>query len=263
MAEDIQDAAKQSVEAVKKPVDNWRETVKQADAIAAKPSRHYRALVFQGYIVGAVIVFIVLAILAKTVAYFTFDVTITHEVQEFNAGWYDALMYSLSWIGFAPQAWIIAAGIILFLYVSGLKWETVVSTLSLIGSTALGIGIKFLIDRPRPSPDLVNVVKELSSYSFPSGHVLFFTTFLGFLLFLVYTLLKPWWWRTALMIVLGLLILLIGPSRIYEGQHWASDVIAAYLLGSVWLSLSIYVYRWGKPRYFVNQPVAKETPAAS
>jgi membrane-associated phospholipid phosphatase len=57
------------------------------------------------------------------------------------------------------------------------------------------------------------------------------------------------------------MVALIGVSRIFEGQHWASDVLAAYLLGSVWLSGSIAIYRWGKPRYFANQPTAKETPA--
>ena len=90
---------------------------------------------------------------------------------------------------------------------------------------------------------------------------MYFTTFLGFMLFLVYTLLKKSWWRTALLIILGGMVALIGLSRIYEGQHWASDVFAAYLLGSVWLSLSILIYRWGKPRYFMDQPVAKETSA--
>jgi membrane-associated phospholipid phosphatase len=59
------------------------------------------------------------------------------------------------------------------------------------------------------------------------------------------------------------MVLLIGPSRIYVGQHWASDVLGAYLLGTVWLSLSIRIYRWGKPRYFVNQPVATEKPVKS
>jgi undecaprenyl-diphosphatase len=66
----------------------------------------------------------------------------------------------------------------------------------------------------------------------------------------------------VILVILAGMISLIGISRIYEGQHWASDVIAAYLLGSVWLSFVILVYRWGKKRFFVNQPVAKETPAA-
>lgn len=260
MAKDIEAVKNDAVQAVQKPVKAWQENIADAHAIAPKPARHYRAWVFQGYLVGAVILFVILAILAKTIAYFTFDVTITRALQTFHPGWFDALMYSLSWIGFPPQAGIIPAVIILFLFVSGLKWEAVVTTASLIGSSLLVFVIKTNVDRPRPSADLVHVFTQLTSYSFPSAHVVFFVTFGGFLLFLVYTILKMSWWRTVLMLILGMMIALIGVSRIYEGQHWASDVLAAYLLGSVWLSLSILVYRWGKPRYFVNQPVAKETP---
>jgi membrane-associated phospholipid phosphatase len=127
-----------------------------------------------------------------------------------------------------------------------------VTSVSLVGSEALDLGVKALVDRPRPSADLVHVVNQLKDYSFPSGHVMWFTTFGGFLLFLLFTLIKPSWWRTLLLVVLGGMVALIGLSRIYEGQHWASDVIAAYLLGSIWLSLTIVIYRRGKPRYFVK-----------
>jgi membrane-associated phospholipid phosphatase len=261
MAKEISEVRKKGIEAVEKPVNAWRQNIAQADAIVPKPSRHYRAWLFQSYMIGAVAVVVVLAILAKTVAYFAFDVTITQALQTFHPGWFEALMTALSWIGFPPQAWIISVLVILFLFISGLKWETVVITLSLIGSSVLVILLKVLVERPRPAADLVTVLTQLKSYSFPSGHVVFFTTFTGFLIFLVYTLLKQSWGRTLLLVVLSILVVLIGPSRIYEGQHWASDVLAAYLIGSVWLSLSILIYRRGKSRYFVNQPVAKETPA--
>ncbi|MEO8609262.1 MAG: phosphatase PAP2 family protein [Chloroflexota bacterium] len=261
MAKEVKNIAQQSADVIAKPVNQWRQTVKDADAIAEKPARHYRALIFQSYVIGAIILFVVLAVLAKTIAYFTFDVTITHEIQEFHVWWFDAFMYSLTWIGFTPQAPIISAVIIVFLFVSGLKWESVVSTLSLMGISLLGLVIKLFVARPRPSADLVNVLNQLNSYSFPSAHVLYFTTFFGFLLFLVFTLLKHSWLRIVLLIMLSAMIGLIGMSRIYEGQHWASDVFAAYLLGSVWLSLSIYVYRWGKSRFFADQPAAKETPS--
>jgi undecaprenyl-diphosphatase len=262
MADRVKAVKEQTVAAVKKPVNAWRRTIAATGAIAAKPWRRYRAAVFQTYLIGAVVAFIILAVLAKTVAYFTFDVTITRAVQEFNPGWFDALMRALTWIGFAPQAYGVTLLILLFLFASGLKWETLVALVSVLGSSALGAGIKILVDRPRPSANLVNVISQLKDYSFPSGHVLFFTTFFGFLLFLAFMLLKHAWWRTCLLVILAGMIALIGPSRIYLGQHWASDVIAAYLLGSVWLALSVLVYRWGKPRYFVDQPVAKETPAS-
>jgi len=262
MADSVKAVEQQTAAVVTKPVNAWRRTIARAGAVVEKPWRRYRSTVFLTYLIVAVVVFIVLAVLAKTIAYFTFDVTITRALQTFHASWFDALMGALSWIGFSPQAWVIAAVILVFLYASGLKWETVVLLISVLGSSALGLGLKILVDRPRPSADLVNVISQLKSYSFPSGHVLFFTTFFGFLLFLAYTLLKPAWWRILLLVILAGMVALIGPSRIYEGQHWASDVIGAYLLGSVWLALSILIYRWGKPRFFVNQPVAKETPVS-
>ena len=246
MAEVGKVVTKQGVKTVKKPDTFWR---------------RYRATVFQVYLIGAVLVFLVLTVLAKSAAYFSFDLTITHAVQTINLPWFAALMFGLSWLGFAPQTWVITTAVIVFLFLIGLKWETVVALVSVIGDSLLGLAVKVIVGRPRPAADLVTVVNQLPDYSFPSGHVLYFTTFVGFLFFLAFTLVKPVWWRTVLLILLGSMVALIGLSRVYEGQHWASDVIASYLLGSVWLSLSVLIYRWGKPRYF-TRPEASPGPAA-
>ncbi|MCC7469357.1 MAG: phosphatase PAP2 family protein, partial [Burkholderiaceae bacterium] len=37
--------------------------------------------------------------------------------------------------------------------------------------------------------------------------------------------------------------LLIGPSRIYLGEHWASDVIGSYIIGTFWLIILILLYQ--------------------
>ena len=236
----------QGVKTVKKPDTFWR---------------RYRAALFQAYLVGAVLVFLVLTVLAKSTAYFTFDVTITHAVQTINLPGFGAVMFGLSWLGFNPQTSAITAAVIVFLFLVRLRWEALVALVSVVGESALGLAIKVIVDRPRPATDLVTVVSQLHDYSFPSGHVLYFTTFGGFLLFLVFTLAKPVWWRTGLLILLGGMVALIGLSRIFEGQHWASDALGSYLLGSVWLSLSVLIYRWGKPKYF-TQPGASPFPAA-
>jgi undecaprenyl-diphosphatase len=90
----------------------------------------------------------------------------------------------------------------------------------------------------------------------------FYTVFFGFLLFLAYVLLKESWRRTLLIGFFAVLVLLVGPSRIYTGEHWASDVAGAYLLGALTLVANIAFYRWGKKRFFITQPVpTRETPA--
>jgi undecaprenyl-diphosphatase len=85
---------------------------------------------------------------------------------------------------------------------------------------------------------------------------MFYLGFFGFIGFLAFSLLKPSLKRSALLVFIGALVALIGISRIDLGQHWASDVLGAYLLGSLTLAVIIQFYRWGKTRFFVRQPVA-------
>jgi undecaprenyl-diphosphatase len=73
-------------------------------------------------------------------------------------------------------------------------------------------------------------------------------------------LLKPSLKRSLPLVVFGGLIVLIGVSRIYLGEHWASDVLGSYLLGSLTLVVIIQFYLWGKTRFFVHQPVAAAEP---
>jgi hypothetical protein len=121
--------------------------------------------------------------------------------------------------------------------------------------TAAFAALTFLVvHRARPSAELVHVADALKSYSFPSGHVMFYTGFFGFVFFLIFILLKPSWLRAFLLAILGSHILLIGLSRIYLGAHWASDTVGAYLLGGMCLSVSIRFYRWGKARSFLRPP---------
>lgn len=234
-------------------------------AIAPKPTRRYRARLFQGYVVGATLAFALLFFLASSVSYFPFDLAITRLVQTFSAGWLDALMRLVSVAGYSPQVYILTGLTLLGLIVVGLRWEAVATMLAAAGISTLGFIVKIITHRPRPSSDLVHVFQQLSDYSFPSGHVLFYTAFFGFLIFLSYTLLKPGRLRTFAFFVLGALVGLVGLSRVYLGEHWASDVVAAYLLGSLWLTVTVFVYRWGKSRFFVHQPLApeKREPAAS
>ncbi len=165
----------------------------------------------------------------------------------------------IRWPGFLPQSIIITVLLILLIYRLGLQWESLMMLFAATFSTGVNVLVKDLIQRPRPTVGLVNVISELTSYSFPSGHVMFYLGYFGFVAFLVFSLLKPSPKRSLLLVVLCSLIILIGPSRIFLGQHWASDVLGAYLLGSLTLVAIIQFYLWGKTRFFVHQSVAAAT----
>lgn len=234
--------------------------VAAAEQIEAKPTRRWRARVFNIYLVLATAGFGILVVLASMTNYFSIDLTVTRAVQTIKLPLFASLMEWVSFIGYPPQTYILTVAIVLLLFIIGLRWEAVIAFFAALGSGLLGQIIKIIVHRPRPGGNLVIVIQQLNSYSFPSGHVLFYIAFFGFLFFLVFTLLKPSLLRSILFVILGIPIALIGLSRIFVGDHWASDVVGAYLLGSLWLVLCVHIYRWGKTRFFVRQPLAPEGP---
>ena len=213
-------------------------------------------MLLQWILIALAAAFAVLTVLVKLTRSLPIDLRITHAIQASHAPLFGAVMSGVSWAGNFPQVLLLMGAIALLLYALGLQWECLMSLLAGAGGDVINVGVKFAIQRSRPTPDLVHVVSHLKSYSFPSGHVMFFLCYFGFLWFLSYSLLKVSPKRTVLLVVLGLLIVLIGPSRIYLGAHWASDVLGAYLLGILVLGGIIHAYRWGKTRFFVEQPVA-------
>lgn len=249
-------------EASEKPAQNATESAQQTAKaeVTSRPKRERRTYLFEIGLFAVVGAFITLTILVKTIPSFPIDVAITRALQSIDSPIFAALMSLVSWPGFSPQSYIIAVLIVGLLYAFGFHWESAATLFAAVFTAALNGAVKAYIQRPRPTIDLVEVFHILDSYSFPSGHVMYYVGFFGFLWFLAYTLLKRSWFRTFLLILLGSLIALVGISRIYLGQHWPSDVLGAYLLGSLCLAAVLELYRWGKKRFFVHQPVAAEKP---
>ena len=245
-----------------KPVEKVKDAAQQAAKAetTSRPKREYRTFLFQVALFSAIGAFVVLMFMVKIIPSFPIDLEIARALQSINSPIFAALMSLISWPGFSPQSFIISALIVVVIYAFGLRWEAITALVAALLPPLVNVIVKEYIRRPRPTVDLVHVFRILESYSFPSGHVMFYVGFFGFLWFLAYTLLKRSWRRTLLLIFLGTLIALVGISRIYLGQHWPSDVLGAYLLGGLTLVAILQFYRWGKKRFFVHQPVAAEQP---
>lgn len=99
-------------------------------------------------------------------------------------------------------------------------------------ATILNQILKNIFQRPRPTG--FRIINE-TGYSFPSGHSMVSMAFYGFLIYLIYKNVKNKYLKCGLIATLGVLITLIGISRIYLGVHYTSDVLAGFLISISYL----------------------------
>jgi membrane-associated phospholipid phosphatase len=217
-------------------------------------ARHLRAWWFRIAVLVVAIGFGALALLARTVWYFPIDLELTRTIQGARTPWLDGLLDGVSWVGFPPQSNIVFGAVILGLFLLGHRLEALMTAFAAGGSAGLWYLITPLVGRPRPSPELVDVAMQIPAGSFPSGHALNLTAIFGFLIYLTVLHVRPDLPRRLLEVLLALPILTIGFARVEDGAHWPSDVLGGYMLGGLWLVLTIQLYRWARHRRSGSHP---------
>jgi membrane-associated phospholipid phosphatase len=128
--------------------------------------------------------------------------------------------------------------IIYFLYLSSYSWFSIRDAAIALSSLGLMLLLKNLFRRKRPLAPLLNAVKGLS---FPSGHAIMAVTFYGFIIYILFHTVSNDTVKYILTALLVILIGLIGFSRIYLRVHYLSDVLAGFIIGLLWLIVSIAV----------------------
>ena len=132
---------------------------------------------------------------------------------------------------FAGIPFMIIIGIIILL-LKKLKHKRFLIIINIINNTILNTILKLIFKRERPL-DLMLV--EETKYSFPSGHTMIAIIFYGYIIYLITKSKYSKKIKIIINTILSVLIFLIGVSRIYLGVHYATDVIASYLLGISYL----------------------------
>ncbi|MEV7623508.1 phosphatase PAP2 family protein [Actinoplanes sp. NPDC089786] len=109
-----------------------------------------------------------------------------------------------------------------------------------VGALLLDPSLKALVGRVRPVVE--TPVAHAPGNSFPSGHALGSMVVYGALV-LVFLPAVPPRWRKVFVGFLGLIVLLIGFSRVALGVHYTTDVLGGWLLGVAWLGVTAYAFR--------------------
>lgn len=188
------------------------------------------------FVVGSFICFVCFLILAVFVSIggtLSFDTFVYQGIQVISIPKFWKLITYLGGFEF----------IVLFLVFIAIFWrqrrDSLFLMLCMAMEVILNFGLKLVFQRPRPS--VLHLVEE-SGYSFPSGHAMTVTTFGILLLFFLWQSKLSKSMKILGSIFLSLLILLVSLSRVYLGVHYASDILAGFLLGSAFSFFCCYFY---------------------
>jgi undecaprenyl-diphosphatase len=172
------------------------------------------------------------------------DLQSYQELQEEANPLFNILMQGVSYLGEIQVAMALVAITATF-FALRRQWLEAIFILATTSSVLLAFALKEIVHRERPFPAAENatgLIQTINQYSYPSGHVLFFVVFFGFLAYLAW---MNFTGRVRIIVIFtcAALIILIGPSRVFLGAHWASDVIGSYIIGTIWLFILIFAHQ--------------------
>ncbi len=228
------------------PPVNIPEIATEVQRVAAESSYSGRRAVSRGTMFLAFYLWLlsgagILSWIAQRTQFFPGDMSITARLQRQKNPWFRNFMYWVSEIGFWQWSVPETLGVAGIFWALRFRLEALFILLT-TSSNILNAIVKRVIKRPRPNKELVSVVRVINEPSFPSGHVMHYTNFYGLLIYLLATNWKPGRLRNTLIGLCTGMIATIGPSRVYLGAHWPSDVMAGYIYGGLWFGGIITLY---------------------
>jgi membrane-associated phospholipid phosphatase len=133
---------------------------------------------------------------------------------------------------------IVAIGAVLVVYFLYKRFwpELAMVLIAWGGEGAIWVVLSQYFSRPRPIFD-ISVWRQMTSPGFPSGHSFSAVLCFGLLAYLLAPRVSSPFWKAMGIVAAVLIILFIGFSRIFIGDHYLTDVLAGYGLGIAWAGL--------------------------
>ena len=192
--------------------------------------------------IAALCGFIVLAVFAAAYDRFPGDLWLARRLQDIDSS---AFARTLNWAADAVSGWgqlvVVPVGAVCLLLAR--RW---LEGLLLLVAPAAGIlhtAVKEIVDRPRPSHELVSWTSRPHTPSFPSGHADSAIVIYGLLFYFITVSVSQPVLRLMGQALCLWVILFTGMQRVYTGVHWPSDVLGGYYLGGLVLAALIALHR--------------------
>lgn len=164
--------------------------------------------------------------------------------------WVEEMMRDFTALGGTGILTLIVIAVSLYYAIQGRYKEILILITAVVGAYLLSYFLKGLFDRPRPQfiPDGDYVYAA----SFPSGHALLAATTYLTLGIIVAQLMPRSRLKAFALLLAFFVMILVGFSRMYLGVHWPTDVLAGWIIGSVWAIMCWLVVRWLRHRGVVK-----------
>ncbi len=203
------------------------------------------------FIYGIFVFIVLLAVLMLAVSAnstLPLDRAVTLDLQSVRPALWNDIMVFISWLGYPPQTFAVYGGWLIALFLLWGKRAFIEGAIGLGGTAATGEVIKTAVNRVRPDGPGIYVAQrglEGGRFSVPAGHVEAFTVVGLLTLWIISQTVRNRTLVLVLRIVIVVLVILMGVSRVYLGEHWFTDDLGGYLIGFIWGFIAIYIsHRW-------------------
>ncbi len=189
------------------------------------------------YIISAIslLLFTIVMILVLNNSITLFDNTIYNFLISKRCDFLDTYFKTITKLGNTVPVLLI----VIILLITLNKKDKILLGTSAVLSVVINTILKNIVERPRP--DHLRLITQ-GGYSFPSGHAMISICVYGTLIYIINKNIKNKLLKTLLTILLLIIIISIGLSRIYVGVHYPSDILGGYLLSLTIVIININLY---------------------